>query len=462
MKHPWKILFIRKDSDLTTFDDVIGRAYDILWKHTGRKKEYLFARLNRNNIYYYINGVNEFEAGRPLYQRRFFTPRHIKKSYQEGLLFLKKTAVKTKGWQQILAEELLRKNLLLAFNDLEKDFKQMNRQYSILPWWALESWQYDFFKIINRLIAKNNLDANRSEIITQILKPWRKTAIEEIQDKFSRGAKVSQLVNNYQFLRSWTLVWHKPITARWIASVCKKQLPHQTGRLSVKQIIRMLKPDWQEKKYLVAAPYIIFFKDWRDDLRRRHAYYWYFLFKAIADYFHIKTDEVGYLIFDEIRQALTTGRLDKKIIARRKKFGCILTADLKRSRMKVVDKNAYAKYLKIAKQVDEIKGTIVIKGIIANQGIVSGRVCTIRHYKDVFKIKSGDILVANTTHPNYLLGMKKAAAFVTDEGGIASHAAIVAREMKKPCIVGAKIATKVLKDGDLVEVDANKGIVRKI
>jgi pyruvate,water dikinase len=56
--------------------------------------------------------------------------------------------------------------------------------------------------------------------------------------------------------------------------------------------------------------------------------------------------------------------------------------------------------------------------------------------------------------------MQKAAAFVTDEGGLTCHAAIVAREMKKPCIIGTKIATKVLKDGDMVEVDANKGIVK--
>jgi pyruvate,water dikinase len=60
------------------------------------------------------------------------------------------------------------------------------------------------------------------------------------------------------------------------------------------------------------------------------------------------------------------------------------------------------------------------------------------------------------------MGMKKAVAFVTDEGGIACHAAIVAREMKKPCIVGTKFATKSLKDGDVVEVDAYKGIIRQI
>jgi rifampicin phosphotransferase len=51
---------------------------------------------------------------------------------------------------------------------------------------------------------------------------------------------------------------------------------------------------------------------------------------------------------------------------------------------------------------------------------------------------------------------------VINEGGILTHAAIICRELKKPCIIGTKIATKVLKDGDLIEVDANKGIIKKI
>ena len=58
--------------------------------------------------------------------------------------------------------------------------------------------------------------------------------------------------------------------------------------------------------------------------------------------------------------------------------------------------------------------------------------------------------------------MEKALAIVTDEGGITCHAAIVAREMNKPCVIGTKIATKVFHHGDIIEVDANKGIVRKI
>jgi len=102
------------------------------------------------------------------------------------------------------------------------------------------------------------------------------------------------------------------------------------------------------------------------------------------------------------------------------------------------------------------------KGVVAFKGIVKGRVKVIWRKNQGNKINNGDILVAPMTTPSLLGAIKKAAAVVTDEGGITCHAAIVARELKKPCIIGTKIATQVLKDGDRVEVDADKGVVRKI
>jgi phosphohistidine swiveling domain-containing protein len=103
-----------------------------------------------------------------------------------------------------------------------------------------------------------------------------------------------------------------------------------------------------------------------------------------------------------------------------------------------------------------------LKGVVAMGGVARGKAKIVRTVHEIGKIKRGDILFAPTTAPSYIMGMRKAIAFVTDEGGITSHAAIVSREMKKPCVIGTKIATKVFKDGDLVEVDANKGIVTKI
>lgn len=101
-----------------------------------------------------------------------------------------------------------------------------------------------------------------------------------------------------------------------------------------------------------------------------------------------------------------------------------------------------------------------IKGRVAYQGIIRGKVRIVKIRKDLEKIKDGEILVTLMTSPDYVPYLYKTGAIVTDEGGITCHAAIVAREMKKPCIIGTKIATKVLKDGDRVEVDAEQGIVR--
>jgi phosphohistidine swiveling domain-containing protein len=101
-------------------------------------------------------------------------------------------------------------------------------------------------------------------------------------------------------------------------------------------------------------------------------------------------------------------------------------------------------------------------GFTASRGNATGRVRILESAEEIGKIEEGDVLIAVMTRPDYLPAMQKAAAFVTDEGGITCHAAIIAREMKKPCIIGTKIATKTFKDGDMVEVDADNGIVRKI
>ena len=110
----------------------------------------------------------------------------------------------------------------------------------------------------------------------------------------------------------------------------------------------------------------------------------------------------------------------------------------------------------IQEKVSEIVGKIACKGR------VKGTVKVVLSKNDFYKFEKGEILVAPSTTPDYILLMKKAGAIVTNEGGLSSHAAIVSRELGVPCIIGTKIATKVLKDGDLVEVDAEKGTVKII
>ncbi len=100
------------------------------------------------------------------------------------------------------------------------------------------------------------------------------------------------------------------------------------------------------------------------------------------------------------------------------------------------------------------------KGLAVSRGKANGMVKIILGPEDFSKMKKGDILASPMTTPDFIVVLRKSSAIITDEGGMTCHAAIVSRELKIPCIVGTKIATKVLKDGDLVGVDANKGIVR--
>ncbi len=112
---------------------------------------------------------------------------------------------------------------------------------------------------------------------------------------------------------------------------------------------------------------------------------------------------------------------------------------------------------KEAKQKAKLK---YIKGTPASLGKTKGIVKVLLSHLDAGKLDKGDILVASMTTPDYIIAMEKAAAFVTDEGGITCHAAIVAREFGVPCIVGTGNATALLKDGDFVEVDAEKGLIK--
>ncbi|MBT4824778.1 hypothetical protein HN695_04085 [Candidatus Woesearchaeota archaeon] len=123
-------------------------------------------------------------------------------------------------------------------------------------------------------------------------------------------------------------------------------------------------------------------------------------------------------------------------------------------------------YFKNLYSLEEAKKEL--KGTIANKGIAKGRVRIVivddlaKFVEDSKEFQQGEILVTTMTSPIMVSLAKKAVAIVTNEGGICSHAAVIARELGIPCVVGTSNATMMLKTGDFVEVDADKGLIRKI
>ncbi|MFH1187691.1 MAG: PEP-utilizing enzyme [bacterium] len=109
---------------------------------------------------------------------------------------------------------------------------------------------------------------------------------------------------------------------------------------------------------------------------------------------------------------------------------------------------------------ESIKQKNNLCGMTAYKGFVRGTAKIVKSKNDFHKFKKGEILVAPNTRPEYVPIIKIASAIISEEGGITCHSAIVSRELKIPCIVGVQGIISALKDGDLVEVDANKGIVK--
>ncbi|MTI67341.1 MAG: phosphoenolpyruvate synthase [Firmicutes bacterium] len=108
---------------------------------------------------------------------------------------------------------------------------------------------------------------------------------------------------------------------------------------------------------------------------------------------------------------------------------------------------------------ENVELKVLAKGLAAAPGISTGKVIKINDVDEISRVEDGDILVTVMTNPDMVPAMRKASAVVTDEGGRTCHAAIVSRELGVPCIVGAKDCSTSVKDGDVITVDATRGIV---
>lgn len=115
--------------------------------------------------------------------------------------------------------------------------------------------------------------------------------------------------------------------------------------------------------------------------------------------------------------------------------------------------------LEVVDTGDEAAGTVLVSGLAAAPGLVSGPVRVLRSTADGDRLQDGDVLVATMTSPDWVPTMRRAAALVTDGGGVTCHAAIVGRELHLPTVVATRTATTVLRDGEIVTVDGAKGVV---
>lgn len=181
----------------------------------------------------------------------------------------------------------------------------------------------------------------------------------------------------------------------------------------------------------------------------------------VENFLREKSDEFDLteLSFEEIGRYLEYEELPSgKELVRRKEEILIFMKDLEPER---VPEEEIAETLEKYVLEDDYSDKKELKGRVAFKGDIKGKARIVMKKKDLQKIQEGDILITTMTSPEYVPQLSKVAGIVTDYGGATSHAAIISREMKIPCIIATEIATKVFKDGDLVKIDSEKRTVKK-
>jgi len=173
---------------------------------------------------------------------------------------------------------------------------------------------------------------------------------------------------------------------------------------------------------------------------------------------NVEKSLILYLFPEELYGLLRSKNCLSKAKSRQKFF---VTTNLSGKYQIFEGKKAAAQYKKYVPQ-DNVQTVNELKGMPASPGFLKGKVRVVLLHSEFEYFHKGEILVALQTMVNYIPVMQRSSAILTEFGGMTSHAAIVAREMKKPCIVGIKGLTSALKTGDIIEVNANKGTIKII
>jgi len=264
--------------------------------------------------------------------------------------------------------------------------------------------------------------------------------------------------NFLEFVKDYLIKKSSP--KKILADLLKKRKDTESLR---KKYINSIKPTSFEKEVLLLAGKMVWAKPRRKDYQSKSYFHVEKLIREIGKRLGLSLDQALSAPFEAMAKALLEGKdIDIHLVNQVNELHvCVPNFNAKR-----VDvlygkkaKSFFKKYIPAIKKASYKKE---IKGSVAYKGTARGTVKIVNSPKDVHKMEHGDILVSVATTPAIVGAMKKASAIVADEGGLTCHAAIVSRELETPCVVGTKIATRVLQDGDIVEVDAIKGIIKKI
>ncbi|MFH0713942.1 MAG: PEP-utilizing enzyme [Candidatus Micrarchaeota archaeon] len=371
-------------------------------------------------------------------------------------------------------------NLYLQFGWLLEKVMELKLK-QILEKRALNKMQENFSLLTVPMRRGNFEDSNLQllEIIEEInvnakLKKLFEKAPGEIASGLKNYPEIEHLVLLYVERFGWlgnsdfnSIFWNKETACKQIkeklaggiTSLKEQELEYEKREAAIEKLMKDLNFNDEEKIMVQSTRELVHFRSFRTDVLWKLGWYCRPLFAEIAKRITVDFSDFSNLLFFEISDALGGKAIDEKIVEKRKRDYAIV----------VVEGNI--EYFYDKSKIDKLKREFNVgvtqlvgelKGSIAFTGKAIGIAKIVNSVSDLEKVQKGDVLVTIMTKPAYISAMQRAVAFVTDEGGILCHAAIIAREMKKPCVIATRNATQVFKDGDRIEVDAVNGVVRKL
>jgi len=365
------------------------------------------------------------------------------------------------AWAPLTIEKILSENITA-------------RLKTIFPGLKEEDYKNDF-NILTTLQKKSSTELEYENLL--------KVAAEYKKEGFSSniGRKLRQIYKKFNYLGAIKVGWpyltepyneeHYKVLIKEFAhgSPAKELASIRQKSVKAKRFYKnFIKKQGIDKKLIRDAKTLqeyIFFRTVRGEYIVRTMLYAKNLLTEIALRLGLNFNDIVWFTPQEIVEAMKTGKIPD-FNPRKEGYSLIIREGqpiltVKKQRgIKEIIKQEPGIERKEGKIAIEEKEVEILKGQIAQSGMVKARVRIIKSAKDAGKLIEGDVLVTSMTTPDYILAIHRAAAIITDEGGVLCHAALVSREFGIPCIIGTGNATKVLNDGDVVEVDANTGTVK--
>ncbi|MBI2334813.1 hypothetical protein HYU96_03340 [Candidatus Daviesbacteria bacterium] len=302
-------------------------------------------------------------------------------------------------------------------------------------------------------VELKEISGSSSDEIAHLVAPDKLSYIQEADNFLLETKDIDGFIKKYYWIDnnySHTKVLSKEDVEKRLSSIKPVQLSKENSQnielnSESKRLVQLLKN----------------FATYQDDRKRNiliYLHYLEMLLKEVGKRANIPLGAMRDTFPSEIKDILD-GKIDEEFINNRREK-CFVVWEEKSGKPSILIGEETKEWEEIL--IPQVNSSPVIKGNCASKGKITGKVRVLLNASENDTLEGGEVLVTFMTSPDFMSAVRRCSAIITNLGGITSHAAIISRELGIPCIVGTKNATEILKTGDMVEVDANKGIVRII